>query len=703
MTWLRRLILFFPIALVIFFGVAFVSVRVTPPKKLNQLTIGSIGEAKILNPILSTTTADGEITDHVFQGLVKYDENINVVPDLAEWWGILQHSTLFFSTPQAAKEAADILEKQRPVWDKWNLRDVKSNGSAVVLTLLKAGTSYEESMLPLLAKQNPLPVSFVRISLKDGAKLDGKPATSPMLLARMQAEVKRVSALAQRLHSHFINTSGEFDLVTTGDATEFVKIANRLLQTDKGKEALGECEVAETFPILNEPEIVFHVRQGVRWHDGAPFTARDVEFTYKSILDEGIASPRRSDYELVRSFDVVDDFTVRITYRKPYSPSLLSWSMGILPKHVLEGHDSQWWAAHFNRSPIGTGPYKFQEWKSNQYIRLKRNDDYWEGKPHLDFITVRVIPDMVALRLSFETREVDYWGVEPHANQRYKSDPHYETFSRITPAFEYVGWNLKRPIFQDKRVRQALAHAVNVRQMIDFIHYGEGVQSSGPFPPQMWFCNPHIKPFDYDPDKARALLAEAGWKTGADGVLQKDGKKFEFTLITNHPNEIRKDIATLVQSDLQKVGIKVDVQLYEWAVFISQYVNKQDFDAVVLGWQLGYDYDQYQLWHSSQTKPGGLNHCSYINKDVDHLLDLARSEFDEDKAKQYLWKLNEIIYDDQPYLFTTVPKGTTALHRGEYVVKRPDGKGGWIEEPLRSSKVGLGVYQDWWYRPGLKP
>jgi ABC-type transport system substrate-binding protein len=703
MTWLRRLIIVFPIALLAFFGIAFVSVRLTPPQKLNQLTIGSIGEAKILNPIKSTTTADSEITDHVFQGLVKYDENINTVGDLAEKWEVTQKSTLFFSTRSIAEQALHLLVQHRADWPQWNVTDTRVDGQSAILELSEAGTSFQDTVLSLLGKEKPLTVSFVRVSLADGAQFDGKPATSQRLLPRIDTEIKLTPGVADRIHSHFTNSSSEFDLVVIGDAEPIVKIANTLLKADQGKAALGTCEVAETFPVLNEPEILFHLRHGVRWHDGKPFTARDVEFTYKAILDEDIASPRRPDYELVRSFDVVDDFTVRIIYRKPYSPSLLSWSMGVLPKHILEGHDSQWWAANFNRSPIGTGPYKFEEWKSNQYIRLKRNDDYWEGKPHFDFVTVRTIPDLVALRLSFETREVDYWGVEPHANQRYKSDPRYETFSRITPAFEYVGWNLRRPMFQDKRVRQALAHAVNVKQMIDFIYYGEGVQSTGPFPPQMWYSNPNVKPFEYDPEKARAMLSEAGWKPGPDGILQKDGKKFEFTLITNHPNEIRKDIATLVQSDLKKVGIKVEVQLYEWAVFISQYINKQDFDAMVLGWQLGYDYDQYQLWHSSQTKPGMLNHCSYVNKEVDRLLELARSEFDEDKAKQYLWKLNEIIYDDQPYLFTTVPKATTALHRGEYRVKRPDGKGGWIEEPLRSTKVGLGVYEDWWYRPKLTP
>jgi ABC-type transport system substrate-binding protein len=254
-------------------------------------------------------------------------------------------------------------------------------------------------------------------------------------------------------------------------------------------------------------------------------------------------------------------------------------------------------------------------------------------------------------------------------------------------------------MFQDAKVRRALAHAVNVPQMIEYILYGQGTQCTGIFPPQMWFANRSIKPYEYDPVKAKTLLAEAGWKPGPDGVLQKDGKKFEFTLITNHPNEIRKDIATLVQSDLKKIGIKVDVQLYEWAVFIAQYINKQDFDACVLGWSLSLDYDQYQLWHSSQAAGERLNFVSYKSKEVDRLLVLARSEFDEEKAKKYCHDLQRIIYEDQPYLFLDVPKSTGAMHRGSFRVKRPDGKGGWIDEPIRSTKLGFRMYQDWWYRP----
>ncbi len=703
MIWVRRLIILVPVALLAFFAVALVSVRWARPRKINQLTIGSIAEPQNLNPILATTTADGEIHGLIFEGLLKYNENIEIAPNLATSWAVSQISTLFFPSNENAERALATLKQHPARWADWKLESADLDGARLRLHFSNAGTGYQESLLALLGDNKPFPVSFVRVTLKGDAKLNGEPVTSESTLKRIDAEFGKDSALRSQLHSHFINTSGEFDLVVSGDPKPIVESLKRLLKSDSEKDALGSCEVAEEFLVLNEPEIRFVIRRGVRWQDGATFTAHDAAFTYRAIVDEQIASPRRSDFELVRSVHVDDDYTFRVVYRKPYAPCLSSWMMGMLPRHILEGKDSKWWAQNFNRKPVGTGPYKFDEWRSAQYVRVRRNDDYWEGKPHLDFVTMLIIPDPVSVRLLFETGELDFWGVEPHANKKFLDHPRYEVFSRISQGYNYIGWNLKRPLFQDLKVRRALAHAVNVEQMVKYIVYGQGEQSTGPFPAQMWYANPNITPYEYDPDKARALLKEAGWTLGADGILQKDGVKFEFTLTTNHANEVRKDIATLVQNDLRRVGIKVDVQLYEWAVFISQKIDKRDFDACVLGWALGYDYDQYQLWHSTQTEDGELNFASFKNARVDKLIELARSEFDEEKVKQYTHEMHRIIYEEQPYLFLYVPQSTAAMRRGEFRVKRPDDHARWVEEPVRSPPSGFRTYQDWWYRPQMKP
>ena len=421
-------------------------------------------------------------------------------------------------------------------------------------------------------------------------------------------------------------------------------------------------------------------------------------------MSEQVASPRRSDYELIREVSAPDAHTVRVVYKKPYAPALVSWSMHIIPKHILAGKSTEWWARNFNRQPIGTGPFVFDTWNTNEAIALRRNPDYWEGSPHVERVVIRFIPDQLALRLSFETQEVDIHSPQPHALGTMAKNPDYDIFSRLSAGYTYVGWNLERPLFRDRRVRHALAHAVDVDRIIKYVLYSQGSRSLGIFPPQMWFANPDIQPLAYDLERSRELLAEAGWKERDDGGwLVKDGKRFEFTLITNQANPTRKDITALVQADLKKLGIKVEVEIYEWSVFITKKIDVHDFDACVLGWSLGYDYDQYQLWHSSQSAPGGLNFCSYKNPEVDRLLELARSEFDEERAKAYCHELQRIIYDDQPYLFLHVPRGITAFHRETFRVRRPSAEGQWLDEPIRATKAGAGIYSEWWYRTAFGP
>jgi peptide/nickel transport system substrate-binding protein len=198
------------------------------------------------------------------------------------------------------------------------------------------------------------------------------------------------------------------------------------------------------------------------------------------------------------------------------------------------------------------------------------------------------------------------------------------------------------------------------------------------------------------------MLAEAGWKPGPDGILAKDGQRFAFTLITNNGNETRKDVATLVQADLRNIGIEVKVEIYEWAVFLDKHVDTADFDALVLGWSLGVDYDQYTLWHSSQTNPKQLNFCAYKNPEVDHMLDDIRVEYDRDAIKRIAGQLQQTIYDDQPYLFLAVPNPITAMWKDTFRVLRPE-KGAWTDEPIRETKAGAGVYQEWFYRPQYRP
>lgn len=687
MLGVRLAILGLPLLVLGLVVASFISVETTPPRRSNEISIGSIGEAHILNPIQATTSSDFEVISFIFNGLLRYDENLELQPDLARSWEQRQVTTIFFGNQSLAERAAAEIQESEENWSRWRVMEVGVEDQALELHLAEPGGQIPHQI-------------YQTLNIAHTMELHEFAVTSEGPFRELIRLFRETGVLADEIRRVWLESPRSGRLLVTGDPDNFLVEFSAFMAANQNEEPV--VERVGSHPYLNEPEILFRLREDVRWHDGAHFNADDVLFTYRMIMDESIASPRRADYERILRVESVDDHTVRVVYRQLYSPALANWTMGIVPKHVLENRSSSWWAENFNRSPVGTGPFKFHNWQSNEFIELRRNEDYVFGPPHLERVVIRTIPDPLTIRLAFETRQIDFWRVDPHAVGRFREDERFDFFSAPSRSYSYVGWNLERPLFQDPMVRRALAHAIDVESMITYLLYGNGVQSTGIYAPQMWFANHDIKPLEYNPEKARRLLAEAGWEPGRDGILRKNGERFAFTLLTNQGNELRKDIMTLVQRDLRQVGIEVRTQIYEFAVFIEQYVNTKDFDAVVLAWSLGLDYDQYQIWHSSQSNPRQLNFVSYKNPEVDALLEALRVEYDRDSIIEMAGQLQRIIYEDQPYLFLFVPNSASVVWKDEFRVLRPEG-GEWMEEPIRMTPAGFQVYQEWFYRPDHPP
>jgi peptide/nickel transport system substrate-binding protein len=683
-TVIRYFVYGLPTLLVALIAASFVNVSLLSAKKKNEMSIGTLGEPSTLNPIQQADAAAGEVQAVIFNGLLKYDQNLEITTDLAKSFALSQTTTVFFPDSNSALTALLSLQAENSRWRDWKLSSVRIEESKLVLELAEPGMDNSRKIVSLLDASTIVPLHVVRVDLQDKA--------------RETLDAFRATPDASPIVREWIESSSAFEVTVRGDAAEFLKKLEAFLAAKP--DLKGNAQIVETLQFLAEPVVVFSLRNDVRWHDGEPFTSRDVAFTYRAIMDDATASPRKPDFLYILRIETPDSQTVRVIYRKPYSPALSSWMIGMMPAHILEGKPQEWWAENFNRNPIGTGPFRFDEWKTNEYLRVVRSPDYFDAPgPWLDSIVFRVLPDQLSLRLAFETRQVDFWGVDPWAVGRFQEDKRFDLFSAPSSSYTYVGWNLRRPIFQDERVRQALAHAVNVPEMVKYILYGHGEQSTGIFTPKMWFFDPNIKPFAYNPEKARELLAEAGWKPGKDGILEKDAQRLAFTLITNNGNEIRRDIATLVQDDLRKLGIEVRIELYEWAVFLKNFINKGNFDAMVLGWALGPDYDQYQIWHSSQSNPEQLNVVNYRNPKVDRLLEEIRQEYNRGKIIALAGDLQGIIYRDQPYLFLYVPQGTSVMWKDSFRIRRPDGRGSWINTPVEMTKAGWSYYMDWFYRP----
>jgi peptide/nickel transport system substrate-binding protein len=398
----------------------------------------------------------------------------------------------------------------------------------------------------------------------------------------------------------------------------------------------------------------------------------------------------------VKKAEVVDPYTFRVTYRQPFSPGLESWSIGIIPKHLLENVDIN--TAAFNRNPIGTGPFRFVEWVTDEKIVVEANPQYVEGKPHLDRIIYRIIPETSLSEMEILTGGVDYSGLYPHQFRRMSQVPFLRTYSQPSLGYTYIGYNLKNGLFQDKRVRQALTYAINREEIVQYVLYGLGAVASGPFPNHLWYSNPHVKPLPYDPEKARQLLAEAGWKDkNRDGILLKDGKPFKFNLITNSGNDTRRDVGVLVQRQLQEIGIDVKFELYEWSVFLKDFINVKHFDACILGWGLSVDPDAYEIWHSSQIEKG-FNFVSYKNPELDRLWEQGRREYDVDKRKNIYWRIHELMAEDQPYTFLYVPLSISALQKKFFLMDK-DWTGKETLHEIKMEKAGLMYDLIKWYVP----
>lgn len=677
---IRFFVYFLPGALALLIVASFLNALTLSSAKKNEMAVGMMGEPSTLNPIKQADSSASTVGGSIFNGLLKYNENLDIVPDLAESFELAQTTTFFFRDENAALTGLLTLEAARPRWPGWNLVSVAMDGASLRLRLSEPGMEASRAIYQLFRPADLVPLQILRVESPEPLAIDGlraDPGGKPVV--RFWAE-----------------SSAVVEFTLTGSADE----AGLWADENSSRWPGAKTRTLDELPFLAEPEVRFVLRRDVRWHDGAPFTSADPAFTFRAITDEAVASPRKPDFDTILRVATPSAHEFHVIYRRPYSPALTSWMMPVLPSHLLEGKSQEWWVANFDRKPVGTGPFKFDEWKTNEYVRVVRNPDYFAAPaPWLDAIVYRHLGDQLALRLAFETRQVDFWGVDPWAVSTFEKDDRFDLFSMPGNSYSYVGWNLRRPPFDDERVRRALAHAVNVPEMVRFILYGHGTQSTGIFTPQMWFYDPDIKPIEYNKDTARKMLAEAGWLPGPDGILTKDGKRFSFTLITNSGNEIRRDIATLVQDDLRAIGIEVKVEAYEWAVFLRNFVNKGEFDAVVLGWALGLDYDQYQIWHSSQTNPEQLNMVGYKNPEVDRLLEDIRQEYSRPLILRLASKLQETIYEDQPYLFLYVPESTTVLWKDTFRIRRPGPDGKWIDTPLEMTKAGWSYYSDFFYRP----
>lgn len=466
-------------------------------------------------------------------------------------------------------------------------------------------------------------------------------------------------------------------------------IFNALLKYNKDLDLTGE--LAENWQVSSDQKtITFKLKPNLTWADGRPLTSADVLWTWQAVTDDKNGSPYASDYQLVKNAEAPDPLTFRVTYNEPFAPAMDSWAgLQILPKHLLAGHDLHTTA--FTHKPVGSNFYKLDSWTAGQNIQLSRNPLSVLGTANIDKLVSRMIPDNSAQFLELMAGNIDSMGLDP------------TQFSRIVPArpklyqslnlykelgngYIYMGFNLKRKPFDDVRVRKAINYAIDKQEIIDGVYLGLGINIASPYKPGTRWSNPSLSNYPYNPEKAKTLLNEAGFRLNQDGYLARDGKLLSFEIITNQ-NKEREKSAILIQRRLKTLGIKVNIRSIEWASFISRFIKTGDFDVVILGWGLGLDPDQFNIWHSSQQGGDKFNFIGYNNLQVDKLLMQGRTELDPAKRQAIYHEFAKVLLEDSPIVYLSAGYGLSAIH------KRVKG----IADPIPAA--GVGYESEKWFIP----
>ncbi len=488
-----------------------------------------------------------------------------------------------------------------------------------------------------------------------------------------------------------------------GASAVLTHIFDTLLYSENEPPYQLKGKVAKSYPLISEDKLsyTFELRDGISFSDGRPLTAEDVLFSMKVIQNPRVLAPHlRNYYSAVREVVVEEGQKVTFVCAEPYFRNDVSLGFfEILPKHFYDPEglldpvpiasliDGSWetgpykerierfadqFNQDFNRNVMGSGPYRVDDVErdvvTQQKVVLTRNADYWgasyddlPASGYVDKMVFKIINNTDAAFIELTNGNLDYHSLRPlEFKEKSWSDDFNERFLKgveYSGGYTYIGWNNAHPIFADRRVRQAMTHLTDRQSMVENLLFGLAETVEGPISKFRPEYNHDLEPYGYDYERALDLLDEAGWgDADDDGILDKeiDGEMvdFRFELLINSGNQIRKDIALTLQSELADIGIDCQVRELDWSIFLQR-VKSKDFAAMILGWSSGVKFapDNYQIWHSSQAEAQGSNAISFIHAEADSLLEAYRREFDMEKRIALYKRFQEIVYEEQPYTF----------------------------------------------------
>lgn len=403
--------------------------------------------------------------------------------------------------------------------------------------------------------------------------------------------------------------------------------------------------LATAWEQIDELTYEFTLREGVQFHNGDTFNAHDVKYTFERLLDPATAADAAFLLETIGEVEVVNDYKVRITTTEPFGPlyaHLAHPVAAIVNQKAIEAAGDDYGLA----TAVGTGAFKFQDWVSQSHITLVRNDNYWGELAKSEQLVFRPIPETSVRVIELQTGGVDIaYDLDPQGRLEVESDPNIVLYQDMSLSNSYIGFNANKHPFDDPLVRQALNYAVDVEVLLDVIYEGQASKADGPLPSLVFGFKPDLTAYEYDPEKAKELLQQAGYAPG-----------FLKTSIWTNDSTQRMQIAEVVQQNLVDVGIDATIEVLEWGAYLEN-TGAGMHDMFILGWvtvTADADYGLYALFHSSQFGSAG-NRTYYANDRVDELLELARSTSDAQTRLEAYYEIQDIIVEEAPWIFLFSP------------------------------------------------
>jgi peptide/nickel transport system substrate-binding protein len=419
--------------------------------------------------------------------------------------------------------------------------------------------------------------------------------------------------------------------------------------------------------------ITYHLRKDVQWHDGVRFTSDDVKYSLEQVMNPKNNVISRTGYELVKSVGTPDPATVVFHLKEKFVPfvdTVFAESdnpFRIIPRHLLAKY-SALNQVPFNSAPIGTGPFKFVSWQRGDRIEYRANDGFYLGKPHLRRIVARIIPDENTLVTALRTHEIDWlFEATPNTYKELKTMAGVKNILVDNNQYYSMLYNLKQPLLADVRVRKAIAYAIDKTTLVDNNTFGSASVATEDLPAYLWAYEPDVTRYERDPAKAKALLSEAGWKPGGDGILARDGKKLSLVMTYNQGSATSKQVSVQIQAALRDVGVEIEPKPFLGSLLFASYgaggiLQTGKFDLDLSGWVAGVDPDDSSQFMCKFIPPAGNNYTRECSKEMDAAQNEALGSFDRAKRKAAYSKIQRILAGDMPQNFFWWPRQIQSIN-----------------------------------------